>query len=203
MEGNQKKARILMGALSPYEYYNNIVSDIDILESSKGTLSYFENYDIIIPKIEPIREQIVRLLPPMLRGAAMMKIALDYYSSINYITTETDETEIDEKYGIDIIAEKNDEVVVSQVKNGEVSRQEFNNFCKKAPKFFEEFHKEKNSKKLSIIAQKLDSYADFSGTGLKLKKESIDLEYVFPEKIIATLPKYRRHFKELRELASS
>jgi len=189
-----------MGALSPYEYFNRIKPKIEELESSKGTLDYFDKYDIILPEIEQTREKIVRSLPPMLLGAAMMKIALDYYDSLDYETKDTDGTEIDTEYKIDLIAEKNDEVIVVQVKSGEISRQEFQEFISEAKKFLEEHHSSKKVRKLAVVADKLDSDADFSGIGKRLGEAEIGLEYEAPERIINELPKYRRHFKELREI---
>lgn len=188
-----------MGALSPYEQYAQIKPQIEAWENTRGTLSYFTNYGVIWTELAPKREKYLDALLPLIRGTAMMKIALDYYTKLGYKTKETDGTDTDNEYNIDLIGIKVDEVLVSQVKAGRISIQELNKFCIKAPQFFKKFHKDKKVRKLTILSTSLDRRAtrSFGKLGDQLNSSGIDLLYVPPERVLEELPKYSVHFKEL------
>ncbi|MFX0069407.1 MAG: hypothetical protein ACFFA1_08515 [Promethearchaeota archaeon] len=193
------------GAIDPYTYYVSqvepVVSQLNHLE---GTIKYFDLYDSIIREVESKRGQYLGFLPGMLIGTAMLKIISDYYDELGYETEDTDGTEIDDQYKIDLIATKENEIIVAQVKSGIMSGGEMRNFCTSAPEFIIKYQPGKEIKRLVISAYRLDKGAHevFAEHGRKMIKEGFALSTLIPEAIMNALPKYRRHFKELSKIHS-
>lgn len=191
------------GAIDPYRFYvNEVEPDVSELDGLKGTIEYFDLYDTIVKDIESKREHYLTFLPGMMIGTAMLKIIFDYYDSLSYEPKDTDGTEIDDKYNIDLIALKENEVVVVQVKSGEISGSEMKKFCTRAPEYIIEHQSDKKIKKLIVLAYKLDENANelLTDYGKEMLKEGFILDRLFPEAVMKEIPKYRRHFKELAKI---
>lgn len=191
------------GAISPYEYYLSEVKPLyDELESYKGSSDYYINWSKIFPKIEPKREKYIGLFPPVLIGTAILKIALDYYAELKYDAKDVEGSKIDDEYNIDIIAEKDDEIIVTQVKAGEISNQEIKKFLINAPKYILEHHKKKELKELDIVFYSLGNNAKdtFVKESKKLIKAGFVPHTISLETVCDIVPRYRRVFKEIKKL---
>ena len=191
------------GPIDPYKFYiDEVEPNISTLNSIEGTINYFDFYESIIEEVESKREKYLKFLPGMMIGTAMLKIIFDYYRSLNYETEDTDGTEIDEQFNIDLVAMKENEIIVTQVKSGEISEEEIKKFCTKAPEYIVGNQSHKELKKLVVLAYRMGHHADetFIEYGKKLQKEGFVLIRLLPETIANELPKYKRHFKELTKI---
>ena len=191
------------GAIDPYKFYmDEVEPNISKLDYLEGTIDYFDLYKSIHEELESKRERYIKFLPGMMIGTAMLKIIFDYYRSSNYETEDTDGTEIDEEFNIDLIAMKENEIIVVQVKSGEISEEEIKKFCTKAPEYIVNNQSDKASKKLVVLAYRLERYAGetFREYGKELQKKGLVLIRLLPETIASKLPKYSRHFKELTKI---
>lgn len=191
------------GAIDPYNFYlNEVEPNISELDNLEGSIKYFDVYESIIKDIESKRESYLGFLPGMMIGTAMLKIIFDYYDSLSYEPKDTDGTEIDDEYNIDLIATKENEIIVAQVKSGEISGGEIEKFCAKAPEYIIKNQPDKKIRKLIILAYRLDENANeiLARYGKEMAKEGFALSRLFPEAIMNRLPKYRRHFKELMKI---
>lgn len=191
------------GAIDPYKFYmDEVEPNISKLEDLEGTINYFDLYKSIHEELESKRERYLKFLPGMMIGTAMLKIIFDYYRSSNYETEDTDGTEIDEEFNIDLIAMKENEIIVAQVKSGEISEEEIKKFCTKAPEYIVNNQFDKESKKLVVLAYRMDRHAGetFIEYGKELQKKGFVLIRLLPETIVSKLPKYNRHFKELTKI---
>lgn len=191
------------GALSPLEYYMSEVEPLyNKLENTIGTANYIINWKKLAPQIETKRKAYVSFSPPTSIGTAFLKVALDFYKENGYETEDVEGSKIDDEFNIDIIAEKNDAIIVTQVKAGEISRQEVKKFLEKAPNFIINKFGTKKRKELDIVYLTLGSSA--ANTFLQFSKRLITDGFApntIPlETVCERVPRYRRLFKEWKKL---
>jgi hypothetical protein len=126
-------------------------------------------------------------------GYLVPKIIKEYYENLDYEADETD-VQIDQKYKIDIIASKNNEVQAISVKKGQISPQEIVKIAKKSSLYLHNYYPSHQLKRVVVFASKLPE--DFLEIRDKLKEKGIDLRYLLPYHVVKRLPKYEQIFYE-------
>lgn len=179
-------AEILKGSLS-------FIQNIPVSEKEKGELK--GQIVLMSKKIDDMKADLGKRIGRVERSweDLVPKIILEYYEASGYEARETD-VRVDQKFKIDVIAVKNDEVRATQVKKGQIAPEEIIEIARKASGYIASLYPDCNIRIVSIFASSLPE--DFLEIRDMLKNEEIDLTYVLPNHVTRKLPKYRYVFFE-------
>jgi len=164
------------------------------LESSKIS-ELPEQMRQVIEKLDGMQKDYRGFLGQQGRAMGMLspKIIREYYEAEKYTVREADDY-VDKEFKIDLIAEKDDEIRVIQVKKGAVSSQEIREICEKAPNYFEQKISHQKVKIVDIVADRFPvDYLQIRDEIGERQKE-IALNYIHFYQVIQRLPKYRTLF---------
>ena len=187
---------------APYSVVTGLNQSEQILN---GTLGLINNVPMKPEDREYIAEQlsmIIKLLKNFgskigsverVWGHLVPKIIKEYYENLDYKTDETD-VSIDQKYKIDVIASKKNEVNAISVKKGQIAPQEIAEIAKKGSTYLHKTYPSYQLKRVVVFASRFPE--DFLEIRDKLKEKGINLDYVLPNHVVKRLPKYKQVFYE-------